>query len=186
MHNRNKIKQGNYASLLTLKGIDQAKSVAYRLQKLDLNLSEYTMVVSPLVRTRHTAQIIREILGYDGINLVEEDLILERNAGIFTNVPKSVIKEKIQNLDTESKKWDFKFENGESREDLYIRLQKFCEKYKDQKNLIIITHGRTGQILKECLLKTSLEEIKEISSGNTGFDQNYFFCIDENNSLTKL
>ena len=91
MHNRKKIKQGRFPSLLTLKGIDQAKSMAYKILDHEKNFENYKLISSPMVRTRHTMQIIQEVLGISDKQVILEELINERDAGDFTNIPKELI-----------------------------------------------------------------------------------------------
>lgn len=85
LHNRKKIKQGNYNSLLTLKGIDQVKSIAYRMSGMDEDFSKYVLTSSPMIRTLHSMQIIQEILAITDIKIEQDILLSEVDAGDYTN-----------------------------------------------------------------------------------------------------
>ena len=62
LENKLSIQQGQIDTLLSLKGIVQAQSIGYRLLDFNENFEEYEFISSPLARTRHTLQIIIEIL----------------------------------------------------------------------------------------------------------------------------
>jgi len=143
LHNKNKIRQGRCPSMLDIKGVDQAKSYAYRLLEQNEDLSNFKVLTSPMVRTKETAQIICEIANIDAYEkITEEELLNESDLGIFTNIPFKLIQEKynksfyeIENL------WTYRYPEGESFNEIYQRILDFVEKYKDEKNLIIVTHG---------------------------------------------
>ena len=177
MYNLKKIKQGRYSSLLTLKGIDQMKSVAYRMLDNEENFEDYKVIVSPMVRTRHSAQIIMEILGITDKKMIEDDLINEKDAGDCTNMEKKLIKEKYPYLEEEKKTlgWDFKLPNGESSNDVYKRVKEFYEIHKNEKNLIVVSHGTCVRCLCGLLAGKSKEEI-----GSASINQNYCFMYDGN------
>ena len=83
LHNKLKIKQGRYPSLLTLKGIDQIKSIAYRILDYEQDFSNYELITSPMARTRHSMQIIQEVLGITDKKVIEEELITETDQFFF-------------------------------------------------------------------------------------------------------
>ncbi len=181
LHNKLKIKQGRYPSLLTLKGIDQIKSIAYRILDYEQDFSNYELITSPMARTRHSMQIIQEVLGITDKKVIEEELITETDAGDFTNVPKSEIIEKFPNfLKEKDINPDLKFPNGESLNDTLKRIREFYDKIKNKDNLIIVTHGRF--VKRIAALKAGLD-INAFAG--TSMNQNYLYVHDENKN-TKL
>lgn len=181
LHNKLKIKQGRYPSLLTLKGIDQIKSIAYRILDYEQDFSNYELISSPMVRTRHSMQIIQEILGITDKKVTEEELITETDAGDFTNVLKSEIIEKFPNfLKEKDINPDLKFPNGESLNDTIKRIKEFYDKIKNRDNLIIVTHGRF--VKRIAALRAGLDVN---AFAETSMNQNYFYVYDENKK-TKL
>ena len=181
LHNKLKIKQGRYPSLLTLKGIDQIKSIAYRILDYEQDFSNYELISSPMARTRHSMQIIQEVLGITDKKVIEEELITETDAGDFTNVPKSEIIEKFPNfLKDKDINPDLKFPNGESLNDTLKRIREFYDKIKNKDNLIIVTHGRF--VKRIAALKAGLD-INAFAG--TSMNQNYLYVHDENKN-TKL
>ena len=176
LHNRLKIKQGRYPSLLTLKGIDQIKSIAYRISDYEKDFSNYELISSPMVRTKHSMQIIQEILGITDKKVIEEELITETDAGDFSNMPKSEIMEKFPDF-YKKKENDpsFKFPNGESLNDTMDRVRKFYDKVKNKDNLIIVAHGKF--VKRIAALKANLN-INAFSENS--MNQNYFYVYDDN------
>ena len=176
LHNRLKIKQGRYPSLLTLKGIDQIKSIAYRISDYEKDFSNYELISSPMVRTKHSMQIIQEILGITDKKVIEEELITETYAGDFSNMPKSEIMEKFPDF-YKKKENDpsFKFPNGESLNDTMDRVRKFYDKVKNKDNLIIVAHGKF--VKRIAALKANLN-INAFSENS--MNQNYFYVYDDN------
>ena len=159
MHNRKKIKQGRFPSLLTLKGIDQAKSMAYKILDHESNFENYKLISSPMVRTRHTMQIIQEILGIEDKQVILEELITERDAGDFTNISKKLINENFPEFVEANKKdpLNTKFPNGESQQDVIDRLKKFADSIKNEENLIVVTHGKGPKYLSEYIIGNNTE-----------------------------
>lgn len=175
LHNIKKIIQGHYPSLLTLKGIDQIKSIGYRLQNTNEDFEKYKLITSPMIRTKNTMQIIQEILKITHKNYIEEELIAEINTGLLTNMPENEAKEKYSSV------WDInhylekKYPEGESNNDVYNRILKFFDKYKNEENLIIVSHSGVIRCLRNHLLGKKREEIDtELSN------QNYFFSWNKN------
>ena len=177
LHNKNKIRQGRCASMLSLKGVDQVKSYAYRLLEQKEDLNKFKIITSPMVRTKETAQIICEITGLDAYYKVqEEELLAESDLGIFTNIPFKVVQEKYDKSLYEIKDiWTYRYPEGESFNEIYDRILNFIKKYKNEENLLIITHGCCFSFFKSIL---SGEKKEEIRAENLRPSQNYFLKYD--------
>lgn len=178
LHNRLKIKQGSHNSLLTLRGIDQIKSIAYRMMLEEENFNDYKLISSPMIRTLHSAQILQEVLGLIGNVELEQDMLLsEVDAGDYTNYSKKLIKEEDPDFNERKKKdfWNFSCPNGETYNQAYERFLTFFQKHEKDKNMIVVTHGCGIKFL------TSLaREMKkdDYMPGIITANQNYFYCWD--------
>ena len=178
LENKKEIQQGHYPSLLTIQGINQAKSIGYRLLDQEEDFSKFKFVSSPLVRTRHTLQIIMEVLGItNNQEAVDEELLIGTKKGIFENMNKKDIEtlypEEYQKKLNDS--WNYiPLGGGESKESSYNRLLSFIEKYKNEENLVIVSHRSLVKMLNGILLKLDKEEIKKLSKDTTK-SQNYFY-----------
>lgn len=176
MYNKKKIQQGRYPSLLTLKGIDQAKSMAYKILDYENDFSNYKLFVSPMIRTKHTMQIIQEILNILDKDVIEEELINTTDKGDYTNIPKALINEKFPDF-VKSKTKDptnTRFPNGESPSDVWKRLTKFYKLTKNEKNMIVVSHGKSSIYLAELFTGNKIEYTDQ------KMNQNHIYIVDNN------
>lgn len=177
-HNKLGIKQGHYPSILNMKGIKQSRSIGNQLLELEGSLDKYKFISSPLLRTRQTVDIIMNILDIKQ-EPIHEDLIISRSKGIFENISKDFIKE---NFADELKKrdedhWNYAPPSGESFAEMYERILKFLDKYKEEKNLVVVLHGSGSPILRGLLNK---KEKDVIIKGKSSHKQNCFYKWDGN------
>lgn len=113
-------------------GILQAKKAQEIIRNLDIDL----IICSPLLRTRHTCNIIN----INNVPVIFDNRIEERDCGIYTG------KELGEFYYTDY--WNYyskiKVEGLESIQDLFKRIKNFLdeikEKYKN-KNVLLVTHG---------------------------------------------
>lgn len=113
-------------------GINQAKEARKKVEKLDIDL----IICSPLLRTKHTCNIINA----NNIPIIYDKRLEERDCGKFTN-------EKLGEF-YYTDYWNYysnkKIEGLEIIPELFKRVSLFLdeikEKYKD-KNILIVTHG---------------------------------------------
>lgn len=119
-------------------GILQAKKAQEIIRNLDIDL----IICSPLLRTRHTCNIIN----INNIPVIFDNRIEERDCGIYTG------KELGEFYYTDY--WNYyskiKVEGLESIQDLFKRIKNFLdeikEKYKD-KNILLVTHGGVARAI---------------------------------------
>lgn len=187
LHNRRKIKQGKYNSLLTLKGIDQIKSIAYRISSMDEDFSKYIFASSPMIRTLHSMQILQEVLGITDVKVEEDILLSEVDAGDYTNKEKSeILKEdpdfyKRKELDF----WNFSCPNGETYSQAYDRFIKFVDKHRDiDENMIILTHRCGLRFLANILSGFSKGDFQQ-NKHLFEIDQNYFYCWNSDREVVR-
>ena len=113
-------------------GIKQAQEASKKIKNLNLDL----IICSPLLRTRHTCDIINS----NKIKVIYDDRIEERNCGVLTNT-------KIDNF-YYTEYWNYyskvKIDNLETVPELFERVNLFLDeikkKYKDEK-ILLVTHG---------------------------------------------
>lgn len=178
LENALRIQQGHYDSLLSLRGINQAQSIAYRMLDSNENFLEYKFITSPLARARHTTQIILETLHIaQHIKPIIEPMLINRSKGIFDGIDK----DKIQTLypDEYAKReqdvWNYIPPNAtESKSDSVIRIQKFIDKYKNENKVVIVAHRGINYFIREILQGKTLEDIKN-STLKPDKSQNNFY-----------
>lgn len=137
-------KNGTVSSLkenldhLTEKGKEQVENACKDLKKKDIDL----IIASPFVRTKETADIVKEKLGLSDEQLIFDDRLGEINLPSFNGKKWQDYKEKF---DIENHGY-FKDmpEGGETYYDVKKRAGDFLyeidKKYKD-KNILIVSHG---------------------------------------------
>lgn len=121
-------------------GIKQAQITRDKLAN-----EEFALIISsPLLRAKHTAEIINE---FKNLPLVLDDRIIERNYG---NLEGEKYKEEYCNLD-----YDFESIGGESLDKYKSRLKEFIhdikKKYHDKKILVVAHNGVISII--SCILE---------------------------------
>lgn len=186
-------KSGKYGGdtevFLTIKGIDQAKSLGYRLLKEDQDFTKYRFISSPKVRAQHTLQIIMEILGVDSTNTIEiEPLLKTKFKGFFENADKEEIKVKYKKELEEREKdpWNWCYPGGgESFASEYERVLKFFEKYKDVKDMIFVAHEGVCAVAAQILSGKSKDDIIQIRK-TLKYDQNYCFAKYDDGTVKKI
>ena len=102
-------------------GIKQAQEASKKIKNLNLDL----IICSPLLRTRHTCDIINS----NKIKVIYDDRIEERNCGVLTNT-------KIDNLETVPELF--------KRVNLF--LDEIKKKYRGQ-NILLVTHGGVARAI---------------------------------------
>ena len=123
---------GQYDEDINETGIKQAEEAKKIVQNLDIDI----IFCSPLLRTRHTCEIINA----NQIPVIYDERLKERDCGIYTG------KEVGSFYDTDY--WNYfsskKVEGLETIQELFARVQEFLEEIKSKypnKNILIVTHG---------------------------------------------
>lgn len=192
--NRNKVKQGHSKnSFLTFEGAIQAHMNGLKLKNIDEDFLQYKFICTPLERTYHTCQLIIESLGLN-ILPIQDELIISRSRGKLERYHEEELKknfpEEWKNI--QNNLWSYEFEGYENYKNSCIRLVKFIEKYKNEKNLVIVAHKGVNRNLMYFLQKSKEESnlidwinnlsdeegnfiIKDLKNKTPTFDQNYFY-----------
>jgi isoleucyl-tRNA synthetase len=129
---------------LTEKGQQQVKQTISMLK--DKGITK--IISSPFVRTRETAQIIAEGIGFDTNNIVFDDRLGEHNLGVLSGQSVDVYHALAKN---DSEIYEFRPENGENFADLKKRVGEFLyevdTKYAHE-NILFVTHEHTTWALE--------------------------------------
>jgi len=112
----------------------------FKNKKIDLIIS------SSFMRTKETAEIVKQELGLSDNQLVFDERLWELNVGVFDGKTWNNYWEVREKGDG----YFYKPEGGESHKELKLRISNFLyeieEKYKD-KNILIITHEGPARVL---------------------------------------
>lgn len=119
-------------------GISQAVEARKQVKNLDIDL----VICSPLLRTRHTC----EIVNINNIPVIYDRRIEERDCGILTN------KELGEFYYTDF--WNYysdkKIDGLETIQELFERIKKFLDDVKQKykgKNILLVTHGGVARAI---------------------------------------
>ena len=156
--NQQKIFQGHIDEPLNELGLIQAKGVAEQLkdEKFDY------LFCSPLKRAKETAI---EINKFHNLKLVEDKRLAETNLGNMQGKPYN--QENIDNYFKNPKE-----NNGESLEDVYLRVREFLEEIKDLKgkNILIVSHSGVNMFVNFYIKNRNIkkDEVEHIPFVNCG------------------
>lgn len=170
---------------LTEKGREEARQAAKVLKDIKFDIT-YT---SKLKRAQQTLDEIKQVLGYSGINLIEDKALNERDYGDLTGKNKWKIKEEYgeERFLKWRRGWDYPIPGGETLRDVYRRVVPFYKEFilkdlKQGKNVLIVAHGNSLRALVKFLEKIDDEDIPklEIDLGEV-----YFYQINQEGDIVK-
>jgi uncharacterized phosphatase len=123
---------------LTVNGRLQAKKAGKDLRDKDIQL----IVSSPMIRTKDTATIIAETIGYDPRQIITSPLFVEMGFGIYNRRPRE---EYIQDYEK-----DKLHESAENTEEMHRRISEGLEWLKNLKEnrILLVAHGGVGRVLR--------------------------------------
>ncbi len=123
---------------LTDKGVQQVKDSAITLKDENIDI----IICSPLLRTKMTAELVAETIGYDKSQIIVDERLREINpGGIYQG---KHLDEFLDLFKFYKNRYTVKNEHGENYQDVKNRMMGFLyeieQKYQG-KNILIISHG---------------------------------------------
>jgi probable phosphoglycerate mutase len=151
--------QGQADSPLTEQGMEQARRVGLQLKTLVQEPDRWQIIASPLGRTVHTANIIREAIGLQS-QIALEPRIMEVHVGEWEGLNQAQI-EAMSPGTTIGHDWLTRTPGGERYEDIAARLGAFLTEIDetDGRYRIVVSHGIAGRVLRGLYLKSTMDEI---------------------------
>jgi broad specificity phosphatase PhoE len=143
--------QGQLDSPLTEYGVEQVSDVARKLRLLLHDMSEITVIASPLGRTLQTAQIICNTLGHDFSQVKTDDRLAEVSLGSWDGLTTSEIDEQFPGLlaNTNPYNWYFNNPDGETYEMVAGRVSSWLNSIeRNFPTVVAISHGLSGRVLR--------------------------------------
>ncbi len=170
--------QGHCNSPLTNKGESQALAVGTTLKEY-LSDRSYHVYCSSLGRAVQTAQIICDAIGYDQSALTQDDRLKEFSLGEWEQqtIP-SLIEENPALL--ERRDWYIQAPGCEAYESVKGRLLSWISELPEEQDIVVISHGLTGIVLRGILLDLSYQEVWA-----QDLPQDAFFLI-QNGGITRI
>lgn len=163
--NRHMRLQGQRDILISRNGLKQAKILAKRLSKVEIEI----IYTSKLKRAIKTAEEIRKY--HKNSKFVRSKSLNEMSWGIWEGLKMSYIKTRYKSLykKREKNKFNFKVPKGESPKQLKDRLRKILDeiiKQNKDKTALIVGHGGVNRILLGILLGWNNEKIMSVRLHN--------------------
>lgn len=163
--------QGHCDSALTPKGLIQARSLGNVLKKhlADCNFKMYS---SPLKRALTTAHILCEEMDYAKSQIIEDSRLKEFSFGDWEQRSiQSLIAEQPDLL--ANKDWLLRAPQAESYESVKSRLLSWLSGIPESFDIVVISHGLTGIVLRGILLDLPYADIWSLA-----MPQDAFFIIE--------
>ncbi len=150
------ILNGRRDTELTELGREQAKLAAEKLRDKGVHI----IYASPLKRTFETAKIIGDALGINEIT--PHDLLVEREFGFMTGKPVADIPKLVEKvLITEKVNYFLEAKGAEDFSALMERSRKLLAEINQlhlDKNILLVTHGDTGKMIRAAYYGWSWED----------------------------
>jgi probable phosphoglycerate mutase len=157
--------QGCMNSPLTENGMSQASKMGECLAR-QLNGEGYSMISSPLGRTRQTAEIVCSVLNHDFNKCTYDDQLREVTLGQWDGLTRQEVGEQfpsewaLYNQD----KWHQIPPDGESSAMMEIRAQKwFASRSESLAPLVVVSHGAFGRVIRGVYGNLGIEDTLSLS-----------------------
>ena len=162
--NRDGRVQGHLDSPLTEDGRRQAVKAADILQGQNIVPGACAIVCSPIGRTRETARIIGTELGFDISTIRSDERLKEVSLGQWEGHTYSEVEELWPDKIAGSNRynWYFRSPDGESYDDVAIRLGGWLKAHAERDELIVVTHGIASRVLRGLYVGLALEDALQL------------------------
>ena len=164
-------------------GVAEAKRAGIALKDIHFNYG-YT---SALLRAQQTLNLIKETSKQTNLSVISNQLLNERNYGIYTKKNKWEVKAEVGEEEFQKirRAWDYPIPQGESLEQVYNReipyFQKEIEpKLKDGQNVIIASSGNALRAIVKYLENIPIEQIADLEFG---LGEAWVYQIDQNGQV---
>ena len=170
--------QGHHDAPLTERGVQQARRMGAALKRTVAPLGEYTVVASPLGRTRRTAEIICFEAGIPTAEIVFDERLKEICWGDWEGYTRPEIEERWPGeLDRRRRdRWTYAPPNGESYATLTERVDGWLSGLAEGARMIVVTHGATGRMIKGLYARLERDAAMSLSEPQDAF---FRFCNGE-------
>lgn len=151
--NAEEILAGQMEFPLTERGKEQAAHIAEKFS-LRVDTINY-LFTSPQIRTQQTAEPFAKLLD---LVPIQDPRLKEQDWGIFSGRTYQNLLNDPDFHHPNNKNWDFQPQNGESYQDVYLRVQHFFSHLltlEPDSNLLCVTHGGTMRIIRGILEQTA-------------------------------
>ncbi|MEC7655255.1 MAG: histidine phosphatase family protein [Pseudomonadota bacterium] len=142
--------QGHKNSDLTERGRAQAQRMGQAFHREIVDIDSFTLIASPLTRTRQTAEIVCDAIGRDHDQIRFDDRLKEISWGDWEGYTRPEIEDRWPGIYDRRRvnKWEFQPPNGESYALLSHRVGAWLAEISEDQNLIVVSHGAAGRVIR--------------------------------------
>lgn len=143
---------------------------------------DYQFVSSPLSRARETMEIIRAEMGLEPSTYEIAPPLVEISYGDFEGITQPELKAMDRKLyyERKSNMWTFRPTNGESHQDVVVRVGKWLASLDQHKQYVVTAHGAIGRVMRHLAASLPTQEVEKFA-----FPQDKVFLF-ENGTETLL
>jgi len=155
-------------------GREQARGNGRKLKEVIGNGEAFTFISSPLWRSRETMELIRTEMGIDRADYSTEENLIEVSYGDLEGTTQAEFKAQDRDLYyyRKANHWTFRPKNGESHQDVLVRLQDWHAALNPDVKYVVTAHGAVGRVIRHLLAGISAEEACKFA-----FPQDKVFCF---------
>lgn len=176
--NSNRKLQGHCDSPLTDLGVAQAESVGATLKE-HLEGRNFSVYASPLGRAVQTAHIVCEKICHSTSQIIEDPRLKEFFLGLWEEKSIASLVEEYPDL-LADRDWFLNAPQSETYDAVKSRLIAWLSDVPATEDLVVVSHGLTGIVLRGILLDMSYENV-----WSQDLPQDAFFVI-EGDTLTRI
>ena len=135
---------------MTERGRAQAFRMGQVLRRHIDNIEAFTLLSSPLTRTKQTAEIVCDAIDRSYEEIRFDDRLKEISWGNWEGHTRTEIESKWPGIYDRRRenKWEFQPPNGESYALLSNRVEKWLAETSEDDKLIVISHGASGRAIR--------------------------------------
>jgi len=168
--NKNRVFSGRRNSLLTPKGIEQAKELAEKLKDKKIDVAIFSDIAEG--KSDRAERTLEEVLKHHPQTKKEAaKFLVERDYGKLTGTSKLELNEKDPELCLKYRRsWDFPPPGGESIKDVWEnRVKEFCEDLEERMrrekiNVAVSCTNNTMRLIRMYFEKLSIEQMLELEN----------------------
>ena len=149
-------------SPLTLKGVEQSRVYGLALAKvIGADHHNWRVMTSPLARCVQTVSVLCDASGLDFGAVVFDDRLKEVGTGTFSGRTRADLEATHPELfgAKGAQSWYFRCPEGETLNVLQARLGAWLSERKEGENIVAVTHGVAGKVLRALYLKRDPADI---------------------------
>jgi broad specificity phosphatase PhoE len=160
--------QGREDSPLTLWGTQLSSDYGSRLLRELDGERDIEIVASPMGRTRQTAALIADVIGFDADAIAVDERLAEHDVGAWAGHSWGEISARFGVDPASRADWELRAPGGESRREMLHRAEAWLREPRAHAVTILVSHGGFSRVLRGAYLGLAPDEIGRLSTHTHG------------------